>query len=91
MLENFDASNARVRLQIVPVTVKINPKIMNGTGVWPCPALTNWGKNAKKNKATFGFKRFANTPEIKMPEPENLVSGYKEEFFPLIKMVFNPR
>jgi hypothetical protein len=57
-----DVNHARVRHQIVPVVTNVSPSIRNANTFMFDAGSINCGRNARKNKATFGFSTFVTTP-----------------------------
>ena len=57
-LKIAEAKIANIKHQINPVVINVVPSARNGKIVFFKVGSINWGKNAMKNKATFGFKTF---------------------------------
>jgi len=45
-----------------PVSIISTPRITIWTAGRPCVGSTNWGRKAKKNKATLGLSTFTTMP-----------------------------
>ena len=59
---NFDDSNAKHENHIKPVVANVSPRPKKDSMLLPELESINCGKNAKKNKATFGLKVLVMTP-----------------------------
>src|SRR3954447_17482543 len=55
-------NHAKRRHQIVPVTTNVNPSRMNASVFDGASESMNWGRKARKNKATFGLRIFVTIP-----------------------------
>src|ERR1700694_2518953 len=59
---NRAADHATSRFQSVPFKLKTGPRKRNASGFLGASELMNWGKNARKNRATFGLSTFVRKP-----------------------------
>jgi len=82
----------------------VDGDVLGGTGDDECavqcklcpsrthPGTTNWGRNARKKKATFGFNNDTSTPCLITFKPEGLISTLSlMNFPPLEPRADNPR
>src|SRR5258708_36446056 len=58
--------HATNRFHSVPLKLNIAPSKRNANGFEPASTATNWGRNARKNSATFGFKTLVRKPCTKI-------------------------
>src|SRR5258706_14281407 len=56
------ADQATSRFQSVPLKLKTAPRKRNASGLLGASESMNCGKNARKNRATFGFSTFVRKP-----------------------------
>src|ERR1700721_4279443 len=60
------ADHATNKFQSVPLKSNMAPRKRNARGFELASAATNWGRNARKNSATLGFKTLVRKPCMKM-------------------------